>query len=432
MIVQWLDGNTLVQSSLGSMTPSVWGDVGALPWVSLEGGTPSAAARNLELRITIAGEPGACASPTLASSGLARGAWTLTSSAGAAACSASGGGGSGASGGGTTTTSQLLLACPACQLTAETTLTLTFPFSCQSMLLEAGGVPPFPRAPLARSALLAPPALTAGAPGALLAGVTWTVTPVLSVLWDNITSSGALGWRLVDQKLTFSPPLATTAVQGSSSSSGSSGGSALALQPAPSAVVLTIALPLSPTYATTLLTPQVPWTQLLANIVGLSGVLGVFGMAFGQWEALFAGRPSAAAAQGGGGVGGVCGVCGGVEGGGAGAAAAATKLTGLRPAVAGSGGASGAHLVANPLARSPAAATGAAQPAHSHGGALASTGAHAPLAGPLGISSGGGAGSSEAGRQWRMMRDGSDVWFVSCVTGESAWELPAGAVLAPQ
>ena len=386
MIVQWIDGNTLVQSSLGSMTPSVWGDVGALPWVSLEGG-PSAAARNLELRITIAGEPGACASPTLAASGLARGAWALSQAV--TACSASG-------------ASQLLLTCPACQLTAETTLTLTFPYSCQSMLLEAGGVPPYPRAPLARSALLAPPALTAGAPGALLAGVTWTVTPVLSVLWDNITSSGALGWRLVDQKLTLGAPLGATAQ-----------GSALSLQPASAAVVLTIALPLSPTYATTLLTPQVPWTQLLANIVGLSGVLGVFGMAFGQWEALFARR---SAAQGG-------------EDGSAGAAAAAPKLTGLRPAEAAPVGAPGAHLVANPLARSPGAAGALAHPHGAASGGHLQPHAKSPAhPGALGTSGDAGA-SGEAGRQWRMVRDGSDAWFECCATGESAWELPAGAVL---
>jgi hypothetical protein len=53
------------------------------------------------------------------------------------------------------------------------------------------------------------------------------------------------------------------------------------------------------------LTQRVPWTQLLANIVGLSGVLGFFGVLYGQFERRVGGGggggrgpPSGAAARG--------------------------------------------------------------------------------------------------------------------------------------
>lgn len=347
MTVQWLDDNTLVQASLGSMTPDVWADVGSFPWVSLDGAS-SPSARNLELRVTIAGEPGACATPKIVTSGLRKGAWVLTLVS--PACGTSG-------------ASQLQLTCPSCQLTEETSLTLTFPYSCQSMLLEAGGVPPYPRAPLARAALHAPPALTVGKPGALLSSLTWTLTPVLSVLWDNITDKGALGWRLLNQKLVLGASLAATPQGGGAVA-------ALALQPASAAVTLTIALPLSSTYAATLLTPLVPWTQLLANIVGLSGVVGVFGMAFGFWESLFGGPP------------------------------APTKLTSTQreEKAAGDAAAQIIFAVTNPMHTPPAPPSNTEKQPTTNGEHL-----------PPG---------------WRVVADGAEYWYVDG-KGEAHWDLPA-------
>jgi uncharacterized coiled-coil protein SlyX len=75
----------------------------------------------------------------------------------------------------------------------------------------------------------------------------------------------------------------------------------LVVRPLAAALNLTISLPLAPTFVTTSLTPLVPWTQLLANIVGLSGVLSVVGVLFGAAEKRFVakGKAHCAGAHGG-------------------------------------------------------------------------------------------------------------------------------------
>jgi hypothetical protein len=97
---------------------------------------------------------------------------------------------------------------------------------------------------------------------------------VLSVLWDNVTAANsAIGWDVADSKLTLAPFLTPPALNGS-----------LSIIPTASPITITFALSLSSTYSSTLLTQRVPITQLLANIVGLSGLLAFFGMAFGSFE----------------------------------------------------------------------------------------------------------------------------------------------------
>ena len=75
------------------------------------------------------------------------------------------------------------------------------------------------------------------------------------------------------------------------------------MRPDAAALNLTISFPLSPTFVTTTLTPLVPWTQLLANIVGLSGVLSVVGVLFGCAERRFVGKKGGAGVGGGAGEG---------------------------------------------------------------------------------------------------------------------------------
>ena len=257
MVATWLQDNTLVQQSLATMGPQVWGRVASLPWAE-----PPAVSSlgSLALRLTIDGNPGACAVPlSMTTAGLAKGAFIRQSTADC--------GGSGIA--------QHTLTCPGCQLTSDTSISLAFDYSCQSMLLEALGTSPAYPGPLALSALAASSALTAAPkPGALLTSVTWQLTPVLSVLWDNVTASNsAIGWDVADSKLTLAPFLTPPALNGS-----------LSIIPTASSVTVTFALPLSSTYSSTLLTQRVPITQLLANIVGLSGLLAFFGMAFGLFE----------------------------------------------------------------------------------------------------------------------------------------------------
>ena len=135
-------------------------------------------------------------------------------------------------------------------------------------------MPPYPRAPLLRSLLVAPPAVTAARAGqGMLSALTWTIVPVLSVLQDTIEGSGALGWQLAGQKVSAAPAAAAVPAAGG-----------ILVQPAAAAVVLTINLPLSATYSFTLLKQQIPFISVLANLVGLSGILVVYGVAFGYFE----------------------------------------------------------------------------------------------------------------------------------------------------
>jgi len=96
---------------------------------------------------------------------------------------------------------------------------------------------------------------------------------VLSVLWDNITQANSQGWMLSRQDLEVGPLQALA-----------TGDGGLLLQPAASSVNLTISLPVADTYQVTLLTPKVPWTDLIANIIGLTGLIGVVGTLFSHWE----------------------------------------------------------------------------------------------------------------------------------------------------
>jgi hypothetical protein len=306
MVVQWVENNTLLQRSLETVTPDVWQETAGLPWVhetpralssssssssSSAGGSSSSSAAasasassaaasssSLVLRITVDGEPGACGAPLAWSGGgLLQGAWELRS---VADCGGSG-------------IAQHTLTCPRCALSASTALSLTFHYSCQSYLLEGSSLLPYPYD--ATSYAAAPPRLTAPHPGGgeLLTAFTWRLTPVLSLLWDNVTSTAgmaryaagvlgskpsrsALGWRLADSTVVAGPGL-RPGVAGTNAS-------ALALQPLGSAVQVTIELPLSNTYATTLLTPRVPLAQLISNIVGLAGLLSLFGVAFSNFE----------------------------------------------------------------------------------------------------------------------------------------------------
>ena len=257
MVATWLQDNTLVQKSLATMGPSVWGELAGLPWVSP---TSSPLQGSIALRLTIDGNPGACAAPlTMITSSLDSGAFVLKS---IADCGGSG-------------VAQHTLTCPNCRFTSDTSVSLVFDYSCQSMLLEALGSSPSYPGPLSLSIISASTARTAAPkPGALLTSLTWQLSPVLSVLWDNVTAANsAIGWYLADSKLTLAPPLLPPAINGS-----------LSILPTASPVTVTFALALSTTYSSTLLTQRVPITQLLANIVGLSGLLALFGTAFGSFE----------------------------------------------------------------------------------------------------------------------------------------------------
>ena len=254
MVATWLQDNTLVQQSLATMEGSVWTNVAGVPWVA-------ARMAPLVLRLSVDGDPQACSAPlSFTSSGLPSGALTLQSQG---AC-------------GDTGVAQHTLLCEGCQLTGKTTATLRFHYSCQSFLLEALGTRPFPP-PATLSSQVAPPGLTAASPSgaAFLSSLTWSLSLVLNVLNDTTASTGAIGWHIASQQLTAddAPSAAPTPLNGS-----------LSLIPTASAVSLTLTLALASTYESTTLSERVPITQLLANIVGLGGMLSMFGILFAYFE----------------------------------------------------------------------------------------------------------------------------------------------------
>lgn len=392
LVATWVQDNTLVQQSLATMGPLVWGRVASLPWAAPPISYPTLGS-SLALRLTIDGNPGACAAPLLpvATTNLAKGAFVLASTADC----------------GGTGVAQHTLTCPGCQLSSDTTVSLVFHYSCQSMLLEALGVNPSYPGPLALTTLTAPTALTAAAPkaGAFLTSLTWKLTPVLSVLWDNVTgATSAIGWELADSKLTLAPPLTLPFLNGTHS-----------LVPTASSVTVTFALALSTTYASTLLMQRVPITLLLANIVGLSGLLTFFALSFSTFEActLFrrtTKRPLASA-------------------GGKGDTQAS-----LEP----QGDSGGLTPRAKKAHRTSMATTAPATPEATEPELIVTT--HNPLqkahdeSDILGIISTteGGIESQhilQRGSIWKRYRDEKDTWYVSKDTGDTAWSAPEGSII---
>ena len=374
MVLQWQDSNTLVQRSLDAVDNGVWGLARGLSWAAAPlPGAPSAT--GLLLRITLDGEPGNCSAPLAppSSNGMLRGDWVLVGAM--PDCGGSG-------------VSQLTYACTDCDIGPGAALSFFFHYSCQSLLLEAAAVPAYPAGSV--SLVVAEAAATAAAPtgGGLLSDLTWEVPPLLTQCLDNVTAGGAAtkrGYAFMLASVTSQRPPVPADVTGG----------LLLLRPNAASLNLTIALPLSPTYVITSLTPLVPWTQLLANIVGLSGVLTVVGVLFGAAEKKLA-----------------------VKGEGLAAAAARRTLNGGDAAV---------EIAAlqralftqhadqqRQLAALAERVFGVAQPRE-------------PLEvtiNPLCAASA--AAAAVAPRKWRRYDDAEDVWFVAEDTGETLWEMPLG------
>ena len=184
-------------------------------------------------------------------------------------------------GGGSAGLTQLTYGCLGCVLGAEASFSLQLHYSCQAVLLEAAAVPAYPLG--SRSLAAADGAVTVGSAsaGGRLAAVQWTLPTQLTLAIDNSTSTASAsrrGYAFIGSALTVA-----RASEGSLDAT-TSAASVTTLHPLAASVNLTILMPLSTTYTETLLTPRVPWTQLLANIVGLSGLLGGFGVLFGICE----------------------------------------------------------------------------------------------------------------------------------------------------
>jgi len=393
MVLQWQDSNTLVQRSLDAIDGGAWGAARALPWAAAPlPGAP--AATGLLLRLTLDGEPGMCASPLAppAVSGLLRGGWAQVGAV--ADC-----GGSGAS--------QLTFACADCELGPAAALSFAFHYSCQSLLLEAAAVPAYPAGEA--SVLAAAAAATAAAPGggALLSALTWEAPPLLTQCRDSVSAGGVASKRGYAFTLSSVAPLRPALPAGS--------GGHLLVRPNAAALNVTISLPLAPTFVTTSLTPLVPWTQLLANIVGLSGVLSVVGVLFGAAEKRLAAKGKGASSGGA-----AAARCAGAPGG-----DAAAEIAALRGALA-SQHAERQRQYEQQQRQYEQQQRQLAALAERVCGAVE---AREPLETTLNPLRAAAAAATESAppRRWRRHADAEDVWFVAeDGSGETLWELPAG------
>ena len=266
--------NILTQQSLAVLLSTLWTpplswSEAALPWA---GGAPPLT--GLQLRLLLSGPAGACAAPaSWSGQGQGAGGWTLASTPLCTTNSSD-----------ALPVSQHTFSCPSCVFGAASALTASFSFSCQAAVLEAISVPSFPVG--TTSSFSADVNVTALArPQALLASLTWTLNLVSTQLLDSSSSAlpwassasrpSPLGYLLASQQLdTTTTPLA--AVEGSAGFP--------ALQPALHSVNITVLLPLQPLVSVTQLTPISNFASLLAQLVGISGLLGFFHAAFGVAE----------------------------------------------------------------------------------------------------------------------------------------------------
>ena len=245
--------NVLVQQSLALLKGDTLARARALPWAALPPAAPLPQAV-LVLRVTAAGEPGACAAPLapLASAGLSAGSWVLSPAPTAHCDSAAGSIAYGAS--------QFTLYCAGCEFTATSLLSFFLHYSCQSLVLEAAAV----NAAGELTALALPAAATSN--GSIIATVDWQLAPLFATLNDTQGSTSARGYQL----------LSVAEKVGMAALPVDAAGRAL-VQPATGAIAVTLALPLQSFASVTTLSQLQSVLQLLGSIAGFQGV--VFGAA---------------------------------------------------------------------------------------------------------------------------------------------------------
>jgi hypothetical protein len=262
--------------------------------------------------------------------------------------------------------SQLVFSCADC-VTLESTLTLDVKlhYSCQSLLIEAAGMDGMG----AVTSFALPPAQTAAAGGALLSSIQWSLPTLLSAVNSSVALlSSKRGYTLTYGAFVVTPQTLPNA-----------SGGGVAIIPNAAAVSVKIAFPLSTFFSAILLSEKQSTAALLSSLVGLAGVFSLFG------SLLAASDSSAAALR-------KNAVCGRV-------------IPGRRRA----------FVSSLPVAER---AVPQAEPAEQQ--------TSNPMAA---VHVEGKAASEAAGvQQWRRVTDGNDTWYTSA-TGETAWELPVGAVL---
>lgn len=386
--------------------------------------------------------------------GLSSGQWTQDSQADCGG----GGGGGGVGGGAPSTTpfsaaasdtrSLLTLTCTSCVFTASASLTLTLPYTCQALYLEALAVDAGGEV----QTLAFDPFKSGATTSAMLTSLTWTLDPMATLLTDTIKGSSTRGVRL----------LGSTAVNTLGAPPGG------LIQPLAAAIPITFALGLEPSFSTTTITQQTSLVELLSSLIGLVGIVGFFRVLFQYVEFYLrdkgGGEGSGKAVLGGLGV--------GEEGEGergkpgSGGVAATTAATAATTVGGGSGVGSwmrsGTHTPPSSPTRRPSLykrfmsrwrrpssmvagkspGGGGSEGGIDNGGG----GVTATVVNPLrGVGGGGGGGvtadttatttlpgapsSTAPLTQWLQHSDGTDTWYSSVPGGEVVWKVPEGGVV---
>jgi hypothetical protein len=260
------ESNTLVLNSLDVFSNTAVTSTKNWKWKEANINGDTKAVSGVVVRITAAGEPGACAAPLEGpvSTGLSSGSWSVI--AATASCGSAGG-----------AVSQFTLGCTDCIFTPQSTLSLSMHYSCQSLLIEAGAVDS--SGVLLTASIL--PSLLVPPSGSLLSSVSWTVAPLYSML--NDTASGqtasidtavglsARGYGLISSAsaVTMTPLVNST-------------GGGVFIAPISSSIYINVALPLKDFILSTKLTQKQTVLQLLSSIAGFQGVVfSIFGIIFG-------------------------------------------------------------------------------------------------------------------------------------------------------
>jgi len=253
------NANTLVQQSLGPLEGPLLEATAGWPFATAPVPGLPGEANGLFLRFTASGEPRACLplAGSLQFSGLKAGAWALLPPP---ACA----GGA---------FDQFTLQCASCLLTSAAALSFTLPFSCQSILAEAGAVD----ASGVFSVVALEPA--SGGAGGLLTSLKWTLSPLMALLNDTLDGARSRrGWKLLSLDAALGPPQQLLPAAGA--------GGLLALQPLFSGVRVSVSLSLQPYAATTALKELTSVLQLLSSIAGFQApVFALVGLLFGLLSA---------------------------------------------------------------------------------------------------------------------------------------------------
>ena len=208
----------------------------------------------LQVYATVSGEPGACGAPLEWSAGsLLSGTWALDATP---VCP-----------GAPLGVTQLRFSCAGCVPGPSSALAFSLHHSCQSVLLEVGAI----GADGTLSAYSLPTNMTAAHGGARFAGANWTFFTFLALVNSSVPRpASSRGLMLVD----------STSTSVGSSETGSAPRT-LSLVPNSAAVSISVVFELQPIYALTMLSEKTSLVQLIANLIGLSGIFSIFGTLYG-------------------------------------------------------------------------------------------------------------------------------------------------------